>query len=806
VIDVGEDGGRPYYAMEYVEGATLERVLDELRSSRVPFAELSVESIRAVVEGAGPRPAGGAWGRTYVECVCRLAIDVAEALAHAHAHGIVHRDIKPANVLVRRDGRAKVFDLGLAHLEDQPGLTRSGEFAGSPYYVAPEQIEGKSGAVDRRTDVYALGVTLFELLTLRRPFEGPGTARVLRQIQGREPPLPRAIHPEIPRDLETIVLCALEKDPARRYPSMEDLGADLRRFLEFKPVHAKPANAARRVARFVRRNKALSSALALALLVAVGLPIGLVWANAAVRSEERLTAAAAAEAKREAELKSRVLDFLVGQFRLSGSERGAGATITARELVDRGAERIDVEFAQDPAARAALYEATGTVYRNLGLSERAIHQLDRALAIGQSLPDQDPEEVAGLLDQLSAAHLASGDASSALLLDRRGLALLEDAGLGASAQAARTLLTLAEARDLLGEAQAARAHLERALAIRTQQDGADSVATAEVRERLGAIAVELSDYDAALVEFGSALAVHEHAWSPDLEALVRVQGELAELHRLRGEPALAAERARSAAALANGAGATGPARELPFRREPPWKEDYDRTFQAGITALQARQSREAIAAFEGCLELAPVSRCARTTSPAPTRSPASRKRRWSGSGGRTRSVSASRPSACAPPRPTRTSRACAPTRASSSSSSACASARSPRPNARSHPPCACRRARGRGRCWSCCTPTARAPSARSRDRGASWRGSSASPCSRRAHRCRSTRTAAAGSTTRARSRARRARSRRTCSPSCARSSPTIRSTASASGSPARASARPSRSTWRCARRACSAGS
>src|SRR6185312_1567887 len=154
--------------------------------------------------------------RHYWRGVARIGLQVAEALDYAHAQGVLHRDIKPANLLLDLHGTAWVADLGLAKLADEVDLTRTGDVVGTWRYLAPERL---GGVADARSDVYSLGLTLYELLTLRRAFDGPTREELLRQVSYGAPPRPRRLNPEVPRDLETIVLKAIERDPARRYQS-----------------------------------------------------------------------------------------------------------------------------------------------------------------------------------------------------------------------------------------------------------------------------------------------------------------------------------------------------------------------------------------------------------------------------------------------------------------------------------------------------------------------------------------------------------------------------------------------------------
>ncbi|MBL8752643.1 MAG: protein kinase [Planctomycetes bacterium] len=235
---VGRVGDTHFFAMERIDGDPLGRI-DPLTGQP--------RTIRSSVE---------------------LCAKVAAALAHAHAQGVLHRDVKPANILVRRNGDPVLTDFGLARDIDQPGLTRTGTFAGTAHYASPEQTAGAAG-VDARTDVWSLGATVYELLTGRKPFDGASTAEVVDRIRRTEPIDPLRLVPDLAPDLGAIVLKALEKDPARRYASAAEFGADLNAFLEFRPVSARRASTMLRLSRWVRREPLRAT---LAAVLAVGVP------------------------------------------------------------------------------------------------------------------------------------------------------------------------------------------------------------------------------------------------------------------------------------------------------------------------------------------------------------------------------------------------------------------------------------------------------------------------------------------------------------------------------------------------------
>lgn len=225
-------------------------------------------------------------GGGYWRSVAGVGLQTANALHYAHQQGALHRDIKPGNLILDREGRVWVADFGLAKLLDQEDMTRSGDVVGTLRYMAPEQWEGR---VDARTDVYGLGLTLYEMLTLRPAFDETDRARLIRQVMDEEPTPPRKLQPSVPRDLETIVLKAIARQPADRYQTAAELAEDLQRFLEDRPVRARRASALERLWRWCRRNKlvaALSAAvIGLLAVVAVVASVGYVRTSAALRQE-----------------------------------------------------------------------------------------------------------------------------------------------------------------------------------------------------------------------------------------------------------------------------------------------------------------------------------------------------------------------------------------------------------------------------------------------------------------------------------------------------------------------------------------
>ncbi|RMF76832.1 MAG: hypothetical protein D6744_11995 [Planctomycetota bacterium] len=276
-----------YYAMELIEGPSLADLIRQWREARDVSADASDASAAGSHSVSGSRDASGRRSRRDYQRLATQFAGIADALHHAHESGVVHRDVKPHNLLLGRDGEFHVTDFGLARMLHEPGITLSSDLVGTPAYMAPEQVDPRYGAIDARTDVYALGVALYEALTLERPFVGETYEQIIRRVLDRDPLRCRKIDPRIPLDLETICLRAIEKEPARRFPSAAALARDLRRFAGDYPIESRRVGPLGRAARWCRRRPAQAAALALAMLIAILGPTAWWFAhkNAAQRVE-----------------------------------------------------------------------------------------------------------------------------------------------------------------------------------------------------------------------------------------------------------------------------------------------------------------------------------------------------------------------------------------------------------------------------------------------------------------------------------------------------------------------------------------
>ncbi|HZS04344.1 MAG TPA: serine/threonine-protein kinase [Blastocatellia bacterium] len=487
--DTTEDG-LPYFVMEYIEGQPIDAYCD---SHRLTISER-----------------------------LRLFLTVCGAVHYAHQNLVVHRDLKPGNILVPEDGSPKLLDFGIAKLlspdlfPETVAPTATWERPMTPAYASPEQVRGQ--AITTASDVYSLGVVLYELLTGHRPYRITSSApseiaRVVCEAEPERPSTaisrvetlpgsagePTAITPEsvsltregeperlrrrLKGDLDNIVLMAMRKEPQRRYASVEQFAEDIRRHLEGLPVIARKDTFGYRAGKFVRRNRAGVAAAAVIAALIIGFIVTTLMQTRRVA--------------RERDRAERVLAFLVDTFKVSDPTEAKGNTITAREILDQGAEKIRQELKDQPEAQATLMNTMGNAYRSLGLYDRATPLLEEALKTRRQLFGNEHADVASTLHDLGMLRFDKGDYAGAEALHREALAIRRR-------RLGEEHLAVAESLNALGGDLRARSDLaaaeplyREALSMRRKLVGQDDATVAQYINDLALLLTEKGDFAAA---------------------------------------------------------------------------------------------------------------------------------------------------------------------------------------------------------------------------------------------------------------------------------------------------------------------
>lgn len=518
VFDAGEtDEGRPYFVMEYVQGIPITAHCDRNRLTTQERLDL----FRRVCEG----------------------------VQHAHQKAVIHRDLKPTNILVAvQDGVAvpKIIDFGVAKatarsLTERTMYTELGMLIGTPEYMSPEQAEMSGQNVDTRTDVYSLGAILYELLVGALPFDPKelrraGFDEIRRKIREEDPPKPStklstmgdastaqaqnrrtdrpALIRQIRGDLDWITMKALEKDRTRRYGSPSEMAADIERYLQHQPVVARPPSALYKAGKFVRRHAVgvgVAAALA-ALLVAFSVTTA-VQARRVARERDR--------ANREAEASRQVSDFLTGLFKVSDPGEARGNSVTAREILDQGADKIAKELQDQPLVQARLMTTMGQVYQSLGLYDQALPLLRSALETRRKALGREDPDVASSLEHLGYLWIARGDYAAAEPLLQESLSLRRALLGEGHPDVATSLATLGELSYDKGDLAAAEDHYRRSLEIRRQAFGDARV---EVADSMNSLAVTLKakgDYAEAEAMYRESLAMRRRLLGEDHPAVAQ---------------------------------------------------------------------------------------------------------------------------------------------------------------------------------------------------------------------------------------------------------------------------------------------
>lgn len=513
----GGEGPVPFYAMELVEG----QPLDVSAKTMTQRAKLK-----------------------FFALVC-------DAMQHAHQKGVIHRDLKPSNIMVTAQERPKVLDFGVARLADAEQSemtyhTAAGQLVGTLPYMSPEQVAGDPNDLDTRSDVYALGVILYEMLSGRLPheFATPSLAEAVKTItESRILPLSTR-NGEIDADIETIVGKALEKDRERRYDSAAELGADVERYLRHEPITARRPTRAYLARKFVARNKplvAIGVAGAIALSAGVA---GTVWQ--AVRAtqgqrlaEERRTDAERLRYEAQAALddSQAVTEFLTGMLSSVDPEVARGEEITVRELLDRTAETIP-ELSERPRVEMTVRTTLGNTYRTLGLFREAQPHLESAYALAVKIHGEGSAQALTLQRSLALTTSDLNDPTGAEPKIREVVSALEAAGPERAPELALALGDLGRVLIECGKVEEAEATLKRSIELTRGAFGPKYPELLTQMDHMGALLTDLGRFAEAETVLREALAGRREVFGPDspyvaytlttLSSAVQKQGRHAE--------------------------------------------------------------------------------------------------------------------------------------------------------------------------------------------------------------------------------------------------------------------------------------
>jgi non-specific serine/threonine protein kinase/serine/threonine-protein kinase len=526
--------GRPYFVMEHVKGEPITTYCDRHKLTMRKRLELFAQ--------------------------------VCDGVQHAHQKGVIHRDLKPSNVLVAlQDDRPvpKIIDFGVAkatalQLTDRTLQTEFGAMVGTIEYMSPEQAEMGGLDIDTRTDVYALGVILYELLTGALPFESKalreaGLLEMRRTIREKEPPRPSTRitrlgghsadaatnrHTEPSRlasllrgDLDWVTMRALEKDRTRRYQTANALAAEVRRYLNHEPVVAGPPGTVYRAKKFVRRHRfgVGAAATVVVLLAAFGVAMALQARRIALERDR---------ANREAETARQVSSFLVGLFEVAKPSEASANSVTAREILEKGAARVQSDLRDQPAVQAALMSTMGAAYHSLGSYKNARALKDRALNLQRQVYGPRSLEAAGGLTSLAETMSRQAEYADAERVAREAVDVARGVP-GGEASLARALRELAWALYLQGHADEAESAARESCALYSRIPNPSDREMGDSLSTLGAVLLDKADLAGAEHAYEETLKYRRRAYGPAHPRTVSASANLAAVWVKQGELAKA---------------------------------------------------------------------------------------------------------------------------------------------------------------------------------------------------------------------------------------------------------------------------
>ena len=520
--------GLPYFTLEYVEGKPITEYCDD--------------------------------NNLTIEQRLELFKEVCKAVLFAHQNLVIHRDIKPGNILVQEDGTVKLLDFGIAKVFEENAeekfVTRTGMRVMTPEYASPEQVRGEP--VNTATDIYSLGLILYQLLTGCQPYEVPSTSALemeriicltepqkpstmitkifLSAADSRQKTSPEFISQKrkttIPKlkkrisgDLDNICLMAIRKEPERRYSSIAQFITDIDNHITGLPVIARKSTTSYRTKKFIQRHKVGVVVTAVSVLI-----IALVTTFYTIRlAEER------DRAKLEAEKSKKVSEFLAGIFKVSDPEQSRGETVTARELLDNGVKKIESELSGQPEVMANMLGVTGNVYKSLGLYETALVLLNRAYSINDSLLGSDSPETAKSLNDLAGLNFAMGNYELAIdeyndAVEKRKKIFGDE-----SLEAAESMNDLAMVLREEGDYDKSERLLTTSLSVRKKLLSSESPEVAQSINNLALLKEDMGQYEESKKLFVESLKIKQKAYGKIHPSITETIGNLAMLLQQMGE-------------------------------------------------------------------------------------------------------------------------------------------------------------------------------------------------------------------------------------------------------------------------------